>query len=388
MLEVSNVDAGYGSTVILQDVSLHVEPGEVVTIVGANGAGKTTLLRTISGLVTPRTGAITFEGRDITKLAAHETVDRGVTLIPEGRQLFPDMTVRDNLLMGAYSRHARDYQDDTLHEVLELFPRQGAVDSEEAVVAPAEAHHAVPVPRALVENRAGARAWRLAVVQQRLRVALALLLAAPVDAAPVLVAALGALVERDDPLAFAFLGRAAEAGPAGRRIVRDRRLARTHLELPVAQEARPRATGCRPSPSRPDRLCLHREDGGLHSGVVIPLLPHAHKAHLLAPDALRPVHVEAHLVLLLKLPVALAGERAQVLRHELPPVPARPDAELLALVQRAGGSHLRPAVRALPSVVAHARAPPEVAEPVRPAIRRAHLGLVLGRRGRKSCKNT
>ncbi|APX25796.1 MAG: ABC transporter ATP-binding protein [Rhodobacteraceae bacterium] len=123
MLEVSNVDAGYGSTVILQDVSLHVEPGEVVTIVGANGAGKTTLLRTISGLVTPRTGAITFEGRDITKLAAHETVDRGVTLIPEGRQLFPDMTVRDNLLMGAYSRHARDYQDDTLHEVLELFPR-------------------------------------------------------------------------------------------------------------------------------------------------------------------------------------------------------------------------------------------------------------------------
>lgn len=123
MLEVSNVDAGYGSTVILQDVSLHVEPGEVVTIVGANGAGKTTLLRTISGLVTPRTGSITFEGRDITKLAAHETVDRGVTLIPEGRQLFPDMTVRDNLLMGAYSRHARDYQDDTLHEVLELFPR-------------------------------------------------------------------------------------------------------------------------------------------------------------------------------------------------------------------------------------------------------------------------
>lgn len=123
MLEVTNVDAGYGSTVILQDVSLHVEPGEVVTIVGANGAGKTTLLRTISGLVTPRTGSITFEGRDITRLAAHETVDRGVTLIPEGRQLFPDMTVRDNLLMGAYSRHARDYQDDTLHQVLELFPR-------------------------------------------------------------------------------------------------------------------------------------------------------------------------------------------------------------------------------------------------------------------------
>ncbi|WP_370044915.1 MULTISPECIES: ABC transporter ATP-binding protein [Salipiger] len=123
MLEVKNVDAGYGSTVILQDISLHVEPGEVVTIVGANGAGKTTLLRTISGLVKPRTGAITFEGKDITRLEAHDTVDRGITLIPEGRQLFPDMTVRDNLLMGAYCRHARDYQDDTLHDVLELFPR-------------------------------------------------------------------------------------------------------------------------------------------------------------------------------------------------------------------------------------------------------------------------
>lgn len=125
MLEVSQIDAGYGSTVILQDVSLRVDPGEVVTIVGANGAGKTTLLRTISGLVTPRTGGITFEGEDITKLSAHETVDRGITLIPEGRQLFPDMTVRENLLMGAYRRHARDRQSTTLDEVLGLFPRLG-----------------------------------------------------------------------------------------------------------------------------------------------------------------------------------------------------------------------------------------------------------------------
>ncbi|ATI43842.1 branched-chain amino acid ABC transporter ATP-binding protein (plasmid) [Pacificitalea manganoxidans] len=125
MLEVENVDAGYGSTVILQDVGLHVEPGEVVTIVGANGAGKTTMLRTISGLVTPRQGSIRFEGEDITRLSAHETVDRGITLIPEGRQLFPDMTVRENLMMGAYRRHARDRQSDTLAEVLDLFPRLG-----------------------------------------------------------------------------------------------------------------------------------------------------------------------------------------------------------------------------------------------------------------------
>ncbi|MHA6345637.1 ABC transporter ATP-binding protein [Roseivivax sp. CAU 1761] len=125
MLEVSGVDAGYGATVILQDVSLKVDPGEVVTIVGANGAGKTTFLRTISGLVTPRRGSVTFEGRDITKLAAHQIVDLGITLIPEGRQLFPDMTVRENLLMGAYRRHARDRQADTLDEVLALFPRLG-----------------------------------------------------------------------------------------------------------------------------------------------------------------------------------------------------------------------------------------------------------------------
>jgi len=125
MLEVSGVDAGYGATVILQDVSLKVDHGEVVTIVGANGAGKTTFLRTIAGLVTPRRGSVTFEGRDITKLAAHQIVDLGITLIPEGRQLFPDMTVRENLLMGAYRRHARDRQADTLDEVLALFPRLG-----------------------------------------------------------------------------------------------------------------------------------------------------------------------------------------------------------------------------------------------------------------------
>lgn len=125
LLEVEGIDAGYDSTVILQDVSLTVDTGEVVTIVGANGAGKTTLLRTVSGLVTPRSGAIRFEGEDITRLAAHETVERGITLIPEGRQLFPDMTVRENLVMGAYCRHARDRQDQTLSEVLDLFPRLG-----------------------------------------------------------------------------------------------------------------------------------------------------------------------------------------------------------------------------------------------------------------------
>ncbi|MGX9854551.1 ABC transporter ATP-binding protein [Limimaricola variabilis] len=123
MLELDKVHAGYGATTILHDVSLNVDEGEVVTIVGANGAGKTTTLRTISGLVTPTSGRIVFDGEDITKLTAHEIVDLGITLIPEGRQLFPDMTVRENLMMGAYRSGARAYQADALDEVLTLFPR-------------------------------------------------------------------------------------------------------------------------------------------------------------------------------------------------------------------------------------------------------------------------
>ena len=123
MLTLENVDAGYGPTTILHDVSLNVQQGEIVTIVGANGAGKTTTLRTIVGQILPRAGKITFMGEDITKLPAHEVVDRGIILIPEGRQLFPDMTVRENLQMGTYRRAARATQDSRMEEVLELFPR-------------------------------------------------------------------------------------------------------------------------------------------------------------------------------------------------------------------------------------------------------------------------
>lgn len=123
MLELSSIHSGYDSTTILQDVSLNVGEGEVVTIVGANGAGKTTTLRTISGLIKPTAGKITFDGQDITKLSSHETVELGITLIPEGRQLFPDMTVRENLQMGAYRKGARASQSQLMEEVLELFPR-------------------------------------------------------------------------------------------------------------------------------------------------------------------------------------------------------------------------------------------------------------------------
>ncbi|WGF86298.1 ABC transporter ATP-binding protein [Marinivivus vitaminiproducens] len=123
MLRLENVDAGYGAVTILQDVSIEVAAGEVVTIVGANGAGKTTTLRAIAGLVRPRKGRVLFEGQDVSRLQAHDMVGLGVTLIPEGRQLFPYMTVRDNLLMGAYGPRARASVEPTLAEVLDLFPR-------------------------------------------------------------------------------------------------------------------------------------------------------------------------------------------------------------------------------------------------------------------------
>ncbi len=123
MLRLEGIHAGYGPTTILHDVSLNVQFGETVTIVGANGAGKTTTLRTVAGLIPPSQGRIFFEDRDITGLPAHEVVDLGITLIPEGRQLFPDMTALENLMMGAYRKHARSQQNETLDYVLSLFPR-------------------------------------------------------------------------------------------------------------------------------------------------------------------------------------------------------------------------------------------------------------------------
>ncbi|WP_163576831.1 ABC transporter ATP-binding protein [Halomonas faecis] len=123
MLRLNNVTAGYGATTILHDISLEVSEGEVVTIVGGNGAGKTTTLRTVSGLIEATAGSITFEGEDITHLPAHQVVNRGITLIPEARQLFPEMTVLENIQMGAYRPAAKTRYDQRLEEVLTLFPR-------------------------------------------------------------------------------------------------------------------------------------------------------------------------------------------------------------------------------------------------------------------------
>ncbi|OYU47404.1 MAG: branched-chain amino acid ABC transporter ATP-binding protein [Rhizobiales bacterium PAR1] len=123
MLKVSDLSAGYGRTAILDGVSIEVEEGDVVTIIGANGAGKTTLLRAISGLVKPNAGSITFNGENIAGMDPADIVGRGLIMVPEARQLFPVMTVRDNVLMGCYHPAAREGSERRFEEVLDIFPR-------------------------------------------------------------------------------------------------------------------------------------------------------------------------------------------------------------------------------------------------------------------------
>lgn len=118
-----NVDAGYGFLQVLWDVSLHVEEGEFVALVGPNGAGKTTTLRTIAGLVDPTDGEIVFQGERLNDVPAHELCRRGISYISETLNLFTQMTVRENLLLGAFIIDDRAVQQETLAFVYELFPR-------------------------------------------------------------------------------------------------------------------------------------------------------------------------------------------------------------------------------------------------------------------------
>jgi branched-chain amino acid transport system ATP-binding protein len=121
-LEVRGIDVFYGEVQAVWDVSFDVEPGEIVTLVGANGAGKTTSLRSIAGLLRPRRGSIHFQGEDVTGLPPYRLVERGLCLVPEARQLWPGMTVLENLEMGAYGQAARAQRKETLATVLEMFP--------------------------------------------------------------------------------------------------------------------------------------------------------------------------------------------------------------------------------------------------------------------------
>jgi branched-chain amino acid transport system ATP-binding protein len=123
ILEINDIHTYYGSIHALQGVSLNVRKGEVVTLLGANGAGKSTTLRSINGLQRPRQGSIRFEGRDITHAPAHEIVASGIAQSPEGRRLFPRMSVTENLEMGAFQRTDKSGVKDDMEHVFELFPR-------------------------------------------------------------------------------------------------------------------------------------------------------------------------------------------------------------------------------------------------------------------------
>jgi len=123
VLEVWQLDAAYGELRALAEVSVRVEPGEIVALVGSNGAGKTTLLRSIAGLTRPRAGRIRWRNEDLGHLPPHKVVERGVAMVPEGRRLFGHMTVEENLGLGAFTRRARGERSASLARVYEIFPR-------------------------------------------------------------------------------------------------------------------------------------------------------------------------------------------------------------------------------------------------------------------------
>ena len=132
VLALDRVEAYYGTIRALRGISLDVREGEIVTLLGANGAGKTTTLRSINGLNRPRRGTITFQGEDITSLPAHHIVARGVSQSPEGRKLFPRMTVVENLEMGAFQRSDRGGIKEDMERVFTLFPRLAERRSQKA----------------------------------------------------------------------------------------------------------------------------------------------------------------------------------------------------------------------------------------------------------------
>jgi branched-chain amino acid transport system ATP-binding protein len=123
MLEVTDLHVNYGSIAALQSISLKVPTGAIVTLIGANGAGKTTTLRTISGVLKPRSGAISFDGHEITNLPPHAIVALGISQVPEGRMIFANLTVKENLLMGAYRRADRKNFAKDMDYVFGIFPR-------------------------------------------------------------------------------------------------------------------------------------------------------------------------------------------------------------------------------------------------------------------------
>jgi branched-chain amino acid transport system ATP-binding protein len=152
MLRVDGIDVAYGDVQVLKNVHLEVQEKELVAVIGANGAGKTTLINTISGVLKPQRGAITFQGKRISSYPANRVVAEGIVQVPEGRLLFPEMTVRENLEMGGYLLKKRQMVQERLDSVYELFPRLAEREKQAAGTMSGGEQQMVAIGRALMSD--------------------------------------------------------------------------------------------------------------------------------------------------------------------------------------------------------------------------------------------
>jgi branched-chain amino acid transport system ATP-binding protein len=152
MLTLDNVSVNYGAIEALTGISMHVEAGEVVTLIGANGAGKTTTLRTITGLLEPREGKITFEGEDISGRATHRLVAKGISMSPEGRGVFANLSVRENLQMGAYLKKDKRAIAADMERAFQMFPRLKERESQKAGTLSGGEQQMLAIGRALMSQ--------------------------------------------------------------------------------------------------------------------------------------------------------------------------------------------------------------------------------------------
>jgi branched-chain amino acid transport system ATP-binding protein len=152
VLELENLEAGYGEVQVVWGVSMKVLPGRLTTIIGANGAGKTTTLRTTVGSIRPRGGRVRLSGADVTALSPHAKARRGLVLVPEGRDLFENLTVQENLDLGAYCPRARKQAKDNLQRVFELFPRLQERRRQKAATLSGGEQQMLAVARGLMEQ--------------------------------------------------------------------------------------------------------------------------------------------------------------------------------------------------------------------------------------------
>lgn len=152
MLTIQNLKSGYNGTEILNDINIEVKPGEIIAIIGPNGAGKSTVLKSIFNLCEVYSGKISFEGENITKLPTHELIYEGVSFVPQGRQVFSDLTVKENLEMGAYIMKDKEIVDTNLKKIFNLFPFLREKQNDYAYTLSGGQQQLLAMGRALIQN--------------------------------------------------------------------------------------------------------------------------------------------------------------------------------------------------------------------------------------------